>query len=220
MIGITKKYHEQNVLIEANIIAEQGELIAIIGPSGSGKSTLLQIAGLVDKPTSGTVIFNTKITSLLSDDDITKLRLDSCGFVYQFHHLLSEFSALENLVIPQLLRKVHYTRAKLKAHSLLQKLGLEDRADFMPSQLSGGQKQRLAIARSIVNSPSIVFADEPTGNLDLHNSEEVWNLFVSEIRNEGRAMILATHNIDLAKRCDKIFTIKEGVLEECNVMSL
>ena len=219
MVGVTKSYNHQKVL-RVDFWITQGEVVAIVGPSGSGKSTILQLAGLVDKPTSGEVLCDSKITSLLSDDQITLLRLNCFGFVYQFHHLLPEFSVIENLIIPQVLRKISWERAKDRGMLLLRHLGLETKADSMPNELSGGEQQRVAVARSFVNGPRIVFADEPTGNLDIHNSEEVWNLFLQEVKNEGRSMVIATHNLDLARRCDRIFTVQEGILEECNVMSL
>lgn len=220
MVGVTKSYNHQKVLRGVDFWITQGEVVAIVGPSGSGKSTILQLAGLVDKPTSGEVLCDSKITSLLSDDQITLLRLNCFGFVYQFHHLLPEFSVIENLIIPQVLRKISWERAKDRGMLLLRHLGLETKADSMPNELSGGEQQRVAVARSFVNGPRIVFADEPTGNLDIHNSEEVWNLFLQEVKNEGRSMVIATHNLDLARRCDRIFTVQEGILEECNVMSL
>lgn len=218
MLGITKNYNQEEILHGIDLSINYGEIIAITGPSGSGKSTLLQIAGLVDKPTKGEVLYESKLTNLMSDNQLTSLRLDCFGFVYQFHHLLPEFTVIENLMIPQWVRK--HDKQNDKVLHLLKLLGLEDKASSMPDQLSGGEQQRVAIARSLVNGPRIIFADEPTGNLDTHNTEEVWKLFYKEIKQEGRAMIITTHNLDLARRCDRIFVIRDGLLEECNETSL
>ncbi len=201
------------VLNDVNFSMEAGESIALVGPSGSGKSTLLQIAALLERPTSGSVIINGVNTKNLSDDEKTKLRRENLGFVYQFHNLLPEFSALENVMIPQLLRKVPKKQAERKALDLLDQVELHHRIYQLPKKLSGGEQQRVAIARALANEPDIIIADEPTGNLDPQNSEIVFNLFLSLIKKNRMSVFMATHNMELASKLDKIVFLENGKLK-------
>ncbi|MBX3487248.1 MAG: ABC transporter ATP-binding protein [Candidatus Paracaedibacteraceae bacterium] len=187
-----------------------GEIVALVGHSGAGKSTLLQIAGLLEPPTTGQVIMSGRDTAGLSEDERTALRNQYVGFVYQFHHLLPEFSALENVMMPQLIAGVSVADAKTRAHDLLAKLGLSHRVDHRPKKLSGGEQQRVAIARALANSPKILLADEPTGNLDYATSDVVFAEMMQLVRDTGMSALIATHNPDLAKRMDRIIEIKAG----------
>lgn len=201
-----------DVLKGINFSMDAGESVALVGQSGSGKSTLLQIAALLEQPTSGKVIISDIDASSVSEEQRTRLRLDNLGFVYQFHNLLPEFSALENVTIPLLIRKVSRKDAEERAQALLEQVELGHRAKHNPRNLSGGEQQRVAIARALANEPSIIIADEPTGNLDPKNAESVFNLFLELIKKSNAAVFMATHNIELAKRLSKIVTISNGVL--------
>lgn len=200
------------VLKDVNFSLEAGQSVALVGPSGSGKSTLLQIAALLDSPSTGTVTINGKNASNISDEERTKLRRDNLGFVYQFHNLLPEFSALENVVIPQILRKVPFKEARTRALDLLDQVGLGQRVNQSPKKLSGGEQQRVAIARALANSPNVIIADEPTGNLDPQNSESIFNLFLDLIKRNGMSVFMATHNTQLASKLDRVVTIVDGRL--------
>lgn len=200
------------VLKDVNFSLEAGQSVALVGPSGSGKSTLLQIAALLDSPSTGTVTINGKDASNISDEERTKLRRDNLGFVYQFHNLLPEFSALENVVIPQILRKVPLKEARTRALDLLDQVGLSQRVNQSPKKLSGGEQQRVAIARALANSPNVIIADEPTGNLDPQNSESIFNLFLDLIKRNGMSVFMATHNTQLASKLDRVVTIVDGRL--------
>ena len=200
------------VLRGASITVKSGEIVALVGPSGSGKSTLLHIAGLLEKPESGDVIIEGAPCNNLSDDRRTGLRRRRLGFVYQFHHLLPEFSALENLVLPQMINGVGRKEAAVRATELLDTMGLGARASHRPSQLSGGEQQRVAIARAIANRPVILLADEPTGNLDLHTAESVFAEILKLVRNTGIAALIATHNSELAARMDRTLRLQDGHL--------
>ena len=191
-----------------------GEAVALVGPSGSGKSSLLHIAGLLEKPDGGEVIIGGRDCVALSDRERTRVRRSEIGFVYQFHHLLPEFSALENVVIPQMILGLTRKEAAVRALASLTALGLGERADHRPAQMSGGEQQRVAIARALANQPAVLLADEPTGNLDPETSERVFGELLSLIRNSGLAALIATHNMDIAKRMDRVLTLRDGLLVE------
>jgi lipoprotein-releasing system ATP-binding protein len=191
-----------------------GESVALLGPSGAGKSTLLHIAGLLERPDSGQVLINGINCVALSDSERTRMRRMEVGFVYQFHHLLPEFSALENVVLPQLILGRSRAEAETRAKELLQSLGLEERWDHRPAQLSGGEQQRVAIARGIANGPKVLLADEPTGNLDPPTAERVFEQLIQLIQRSAVAAVIATHNLDLAARMDRTLRLMDGLLVE------
>lgn len=201
-----------NVLRHVSLTIQPGEIVALVGQSGAGKSTLLQIAGLLEPPSSGKVWVNGKDTSTLSDLEKTALRRNYIGFVYQFHYLLPEFSALENVVIPQLIAGKSEAAAKARAEELLSSLGLSHRFLHRPKKLSGGEQQRVAIARAIANTPKILLADEPTGNLDYQTSDIVFGEMLKIVRETGLSALIATHNPDLAAKMDRIVLVKDGTL--------
>ncbi|MFC1659051.1 ABC transporter ATP-binding protein [Pseudomonadota bacterium] len=193
---------------------KEGEIISLIGPSGSGKTTLLQITGLLDTPTSGEVIINSKSYKNNTKDSVrTSARKNEIGFVYQFHHLLPEFSALENVMLPLLIKGYNKKQSKEISENILSEVKLQDRLSHRPSALSGGEQQRVAIARAIVGKPSIILADEPTGNLDPKTSEAVFDLLLGTIKKHNLSSLIVTHEHNLAKRMDRIVTIKEGFLQ-------
>jgi lipoprotein-releasing system ATP-binding protein len=202
------------VVHDVSLALRPGELVALIGPSGAGKSTLLQICGLLEPPTSGEVFVKGEPASKLSDDQRTALRRTTIGFVYQYHHLLPEFSALENIVIPQMIAGVARRDAQARAKELLNLVGLAKRVDHRPAQLSGGEQQRVAIARALANAPALLLADEPTGNLDHRTSGEVFGLLTKLVKAEGLGGMVATHNLELASRMDRVLTITDGFLTE------
>jgi lipoprotein-releasing system ATP-binding protein len=191
-----------------------GETVALLGPSGAGKSTLLHIAGLLERPDSGAVLINGVDCGKLADKEQTRMRRMEVGFIYQFHHLLPEFTALENVVLPQLILGLTRSQAETRAKELLKTLGLEERWDHRPAQLSGGEQQRVAIARAIANDPKVLLADEPTGNLDPHTAERVFEELLKLVRQAGVAAVVATHNLDLAARMDRVLRLVDGVLVE------
>jgi lipoprotein-releasing system ATP-binding protein len=191
-----------------------GEAVALLGPSGAGKSTLLHIAGLLERADGGQVLINSVDCVALSDSEQTRMRRMEVGFVYQFHHLLPEFSALENVVLPQLILGRSRAQAETRAKELLKSLGLEERWDHRPSQLSGGEQQRVAIARAVANEPKVLLADEPTGNLDPPTAERVFDQLISLIRRSGVAAVIATHNLDLAARMNRVLRLVDGLLVE------
>ncbi len=203
-----------DILSDVNLEIKEAEIIALIGPSGSGKTTMLQICGLLDKPTSGTVNLVGSDCSNISDAEATLHRRNSLGFIYQFHHLLPEFTALENVVIPQMISGVSKAQANENAKSMLEQLGLGHRLNNIPAELSGGEQQRVAIARALINKPKLILADEPTGNLDPHNSEKVFQLLLNEVRNKKVSAIIVTHNLEIAKKTDRILTIRDGKIEK------
>lgn len=213
---ITRSFHQGDetlqILHGISFDINPGEIVALVGHSGAGKSTLLQIAGLLEPPTTGQVIMSGRDTAGMSEDERTALRNQYVGFVYQFHHLLPEFSALENVMMPQLIGGVSIADAEVRAHDLLTKLGLSHRVDHRPKKLSGGEQQRVAIARALANSPKILLADEPTGNLDYATSDVVFAEMMQLVRDTGMSALIATHNPDLAKRMDRIIEIKAGKL--------
>ncbi len=191
-----------------------GEAVALLGPSGAGKSTLLHIAGLLERPDKGQVLIDGVDCVALSDSEQTRMRRIDVGFVYQFHHLLPEFSALENVVLPQLILGRSRSEAEARAKELLKSLGLEQRWDHRPAQLSGGEQQRVAIARAVANGPKVLLADEPTGNLDPPTAERVFDQLLALIRQSSVAAVIATHNLDLAARMNRVLRLVEGALVE------
>lgn len=218
LINVHRAYQqgsrEISVLQGATTNLWPGQAVALVGPSGAGKSTLLHIAGLLDTPSSGSVILNGQDCATLSDAERTRLRRKSIGFVYQFHQLLPEFSALENVVIPQMILGRKRKAAEAHARHLLTALGLGARVEHRPAELSGGEQQRTAICRGLANAPQLLLADEPTGNLDPHTSEYVFQELVEMIRHQGVAALIATHNMELARRMDRILVMHEGGLIE------
>ena len=203
-----------HVLKGAELKVNAGEIVALVGPSGSGKSTLLQIAGLLEKPDSGEIYIAGEACSKLGDDRRTEIRREHLGFVYQYHHLLPEFSALENIVIPQIIAGLGKTVARERAQQLLEMLGLKDRASHRPAKLSGGEQQRVAIGRALANAPTLLLADEPTGNLDPDTAGDVFNMLLNLTRKSGLTAVIATHNPDLAARMDRIVRVDDGHLIE------
>jgi lipoprotein-releasing system ATP-binding protein len=205
------------VLEAADLEVRGGELVAIVAPSGAGKSTLLHISGLLERPQQGEVEITGVATSKLNERGRTLLRRNTIGYVYQFHHLLPEFSALENVVMPQLIAGVDMPAAEKRGMELLELLGIGARAQHRPAELSGGEQQRVAIARAAANHPRIILADEPTGNLDPSTSDVVFEALANLIREEGAAALIATHNFDLARRANRIVTLRNGLIEETTV---
>ncbi len=201
-----------HVLRGADLTVREGEIVALVGPSGAGKSTLLHIAGLLEKADSGDVMIAGQSCIKLDDDALTGIRRDKLGFVYQYHHLLPEFSARENVVIPQVIAGRSKAEARVRADEILSWMGLSDRADHRPARLSGGEQQRVAIARAIANTPRLLLADEPTGNLDPETAAEVFEILLRLARGAGLAALIATHNMDLAARMDRIIRLGDGRL--------
>jgi lipoprotein-releasing system ATP-binding protein len=198
------------VLRGASLALSSGEIVALVAPSGTGKSTLLHLAGLLEQPDGGSVHVQGKDAGALSDAERTGIRRDTIGFVYQFHHLLAEFSALENVVLPQMIAGRSRAVARERARRLLSAFGLEARAGHLPGKLSGGEQQRVAIARALANAPKVLLADEPTGNLDVGTAGTVFGELLATVRNEGVAALIATHNPELAARMDRVVTLREG----------
>ncbi len=213
-VNICKKFTEANneitILKDVSFSLHQSEMAAIIGTSGSGKSTLLHILGGLDSPTAGDVIIDNVSLTSLSTDEVARFRNQKLGFVYQFHHLMSDFTALENVMMPLLIAGVSKKEAIEKSELLLEKVGLKDRLKNIPSALSGGERQRVAIARSLINDPKIVLADEPTGNLDQKNSMAIFDLLCELNQEHKTAFLLVTHDNALAQKMDKIFTMQSG----------
>jgi lipoprotein-releasing system ATP-binding protein len=200
------------VIRNADLTLRRGEMVALIGPSGSGKSTLLHITGMLEKAVAGEIVIAGKAMTALGDDAKTAMRRETMGFVYQHHHLLPEFSALENVIIPQMIAGKSRKEATPRAIDLLNRVGLGKRLDHRPGKLSGGEQQRVAIARALANDPKILLADEPTGNLDHHTSEEVFAMLGHLVRDFGVAALIATHNLEIAQRMDRIVTLRDGEL--------
>lgn len=212
--NLTRIYHQGGenltVLHNADIEIKAGEIVALVGPSGSGKSTLLQMAGLLDSPSSGKIFIAGQDATNVNDDRRTALRNKFIGFVYQFHYLLPEFSALENVVIPQMIAGKDKEAAEERAVELLTTLKLDHRLDHRPARLSGGEQQRVAMARALANGPRLILADEPTGNLDPETSDGVFDMLTQLVRNAGIGALIATHNMELAERMDRILELKAG----------
>jgi len=200
------------VLRGASLDLQSGEIVALVGQSGSGKSTLLHIAGLLERPDGGDIVIDGRSAGALGDGQRTALRRKFLGFVYQYHHLLPEFSALENVMLPQMLAGLSRHQARLRSVELLTMVQLRERADHRPGRLSGGEQQRVAIARAVANAPRVLLADEPTGNLDAATAELVFRQLLTLVRQTGMAALVATHNLDLAKRMDRTVHLRDGVL--------
>ncbi len=203
-----------NVLEGANLAIYPGEMVALVAPSGTGKSTLLHIAGLLERPDGGDVVIAGRATGHLSDADRTMIRRVQIGFVYQFHHLLPEFTALENVMMPQLIRGLDRNEARRRAIQLLAYMRVKDRGSHRPAELSGGEQQRVAIARAVANTPRLLLADEPTGNLDPHTSGHVFDGLIRLVRASKLAALIATHNHELASKMDRRITLQEGKVVE------
>ncbi|MFZ0072980.1 MAG: ABC transporter ATP-binding protein [Xanthobacteraceae bacterium] len=203
-----------NILRRAELAVWPGQLVALIAPSGAGKSTLLHVAGLLERQDAGEVFVNSRPTSQLSDVDRTRIRRVEMGFIYQAHHLLPELSALENVMLPQMIRGLGKRDAAARAAELLSYLGLKERLTHRPAELSGGEQQRVAIARAVANAPRVLLADEPTGNLDLRTADRVFEALTQLVRASGLAAIIATHNMDLAARMDRQVTLQDGQVVE------
>jgi len=214
--GLKRSFTQGEVTIEVlrgvDLEINQGEIVGLLGPSGSGKSTFLQAVGLLEGGFSGSIRLQGQEAAELDDDGRTRLRRDLLGFVYQFHHLLPEFNALENVMIPQLVRDTEPQAARDRAEKLLTALGLAQRLDHRPSKLSGGEQQRVAVARALANKPPLVLADEPTGNLDEHTADVVFAEFIGLVRGEGSAALVATHNERIAAKMDRVVRLHEGRL--------
>jgi lipoprotein-releasing system ATP-binding protein len=214
--AVTRVYRsdagELAVLRGADLTMRAGEIVALVAPSGAGKSTLLHVAGLLDRPDGGSVLIEGRDAGGLPDKLRTAVRRDTIGFVYQFHHLLPEFTALENIVLPQMIAGRTRRVAEERARSLLTTFGLASRLDHLPGKLSGGEQQRVAIARALANGPKLLLADEPTGNLDVATAGSVFAELLAIVRDHGVAALVATHNPDLAARMDRTVTLRDGVL--------
>jgi lipoprotein-releasing system ATP-binding protein len=215
--SIARHYREGearlDILMDVNLSIYPGETVALLAPSGAGKSTLLHIAGLLERQDGGEVLIKNAPTSRMSDSERTRLRRATVGFIYQFHHLLPEFSALENVALPQMINGLSGSEARLRAQQLLDYLRLGPRASHRPSELSGGEQQRVAIARAVANAPHLLLADEPTGNLDPRTAEHVFGTLLALARSTGLAALIATHNLELAKQMDRRVTLRDGRVE-------
>jgi len=216
--AIERRYHQGvatlEILTGVELAVWPGQSVALIAPSGTGKSTLLHIAGLLEHPDGGEVYVDGIATTSLSDAERTRIRRTEIGFVYQFHHLLPEFSAIENVMLPQMIRGLSRKEAKKRASELLSYLGLGERLEHRPAQLSGGEQQRVAIARAVANAPRVLLADEPTGNLDPRTASHVFSALTQLVRASGLAAVVATHNLELAQRMDRRVTLQDGRLVE------
>lgn len=210
--GITKSFGSLKVLKGINLHVNKGEIISIVGASGAGKTTLLQIIGTLDKADSGTVFINNENLSKLNDSRLSDFRNKNIGFVFQFHQLLPEFTALENVMIPALIAKVKESQAKNKAKELLEMLGLSDRIEHKPNELSGGEKQRVAVARALINNPAVILADEPSGSLDTENKEELHQLFFKLRDTLGQTFVIVTHDEHLASITDRTVHMRDGLI--------
>jgi len=216
--GIVRTFHQGDRTLEVlkgvNLTLQPGEIVALVGQSGSGKSTLLHITGLLERPDGGEIRLEGVRCNDLDDSGRTEMRRKNIGFVYQYHHLLAEFSALENVMLPQLLNGLGKAEARERSEQLLKMVGLQDRADHRPGKLSGGEQQRVAIARAVANVPRLLLADEPTGNLDHQTADRVFAALVTLVRGTGIAALVATHNPELASRMDRIVRLRDGVLSQ------
>lgn len=214
--NIVREYKSEaavlKVLEGANLVLNPGELVGLVGPSGSGKSTLLHTAGLLEKPEGGQVFLEGEDCLALNDTGRTRLRREKLGFVYQFHHLLPEFNARDNVAMPLMVGGLPRRKAREKADALLAEMGLSERLKHQPGQMSGGEQQRVAIARALVNDPRLVIADEPTGNLDPATTERVFESLIRMARSEGAAVLVATHNMSLTQHMDRVLTLQDGKL--------
>ncbi len=211
-IDIFKSYNSLKVLKGVSVELNEGEVVALVGSSGAGKSTLLQILGTLDLPDSGQIYFQDRDILKLSEAQKAQFRNDSLGFVFQFHHLLPEFTALENVCIPAFIQGRSKSESTARAYDLLDQLGLSARAAHKPSQLSGGEQQRVSIARALMNQPKLILADEPTGNLDTHTSQELYRLIFELAQKTGVGFLIVTHNQELAAKADRQYHIKDGLM--------
>ncbi len=209
---IRKSYGDLEVLKGIDLTIEKGEVVSIVGASGAGKTTLLQILGTLDKPSSGDVFLDGINLSTLSGKELSKFRNTRIGFVFQFHQLLPEFTALENAMLPALIKGQSKAEAESEARKLLTFLSLDHRLDHKPAELSGGEKQRVAVARALINKPAVVFADEPSGNLDSHSQEELQKLFFDLRKAFNQTFVIVTHDYHLAKMCDRMIEMKDGLV--------
>ena len=215
--NLTKKFGELEVLKGVSLTVNKGEVISIVGPSGAGKTTLLQLIGTLDKPTSGTIRFNGEDTGKMGSNKLATFRNRHIGFVFQFHQLLPEFTALENIIIPALIAGRKRKEAEAEAMELLGIMGLKERAGHKPAEMSGGENQRVAVARALINHPDVILADEPSGSLDSHNKEELHRLFF-DLRNKlGQTFIIVTHDEKLASYTDRTIRMVDGVIESEDV---
>jgi lipoprotein-releasing system ATP-binding protein len=218
MHGVHRSYRQGtgtlDILKGAELALWPGQSVALVAPSGVGKSTLLHVAGLLEHPDAGEVYVDQIATSKMSDAERTRIRRTKVGFVYQFHHLLPEFSAIENVILPQMILGLSSKEAAKRATELLTYLGLKERLTHRPAELSGGEQQRVAIARAVANAPRILMADEPTGNLDPHTAEHVFGTLTQLVRASGLAALVATHNMEIAGRMDRRVTLREGLVVE------
>lgn len=214
LTGVSRAYNEIDrelvILKDADFTLQRGEMVALVAPSGAGKSTLLHTAGLLERPDQGDVFLNGRSCSELGEGERTAIRRNDIGFVYQFHHLLPEFSALENVMMPQLIRGLPKAAAASRAQQLLDYMKVGKRASHRPAELSGGEQQRVAIARAVANAPLVLLADEPTGNLDPHTSSYVFEALEALVRQSGLSALIATHNHELARRMDRRVTLHDG----------
>jgi lipoprotein-releasing system ATP-binding protein len=202
------------VLRGVSLALAPGEIVALVGPSGAGKSTLLHTAGLLERPDGGEVRLGGRDCSTMSDAQRTEMRRAHLGFVYQFHHLLPEFSAVENVMLPRMIAGIRKGEARARAMELLALVGLSARAEHRPARLSGGEQQRVAIVRALANGPRLLLGDEPTGNLDMHTAEDVMGALIDIVRRTGLAALIATHNLELARRMDRILSLEDGAIVE------
>lgn len=209
-IDLSKNYGSLTVLKSVDVSIKKGEILSITGPSGAGKSTLLQILGTLDQTDSGLLKYNGINISSYNPKKIAKFRNENIGFIFQFHHLLPEFSAIENVSMPALIKGIEKKDAKEKAIKLLNTLGLEDRLNHKPNELSGGEQQRVSVARALVNNPAVIFADEPSGNLDTGNARDLHKLFLKLRDDFGQTFVIVTHNNELAKMADRVIEMKDG----------
>ena len=210
--NIKKSYGNLEVLKGVNLEISKGEVVSIVGRSGAGKSTLLHIIGTLDSPDSGEIFINNFDLKKMKSKELAKFRNEQIGFVFQFHHLLPEFSALENVCIPAFIKKTPEKDAKRRAAELLEYLGLKDRMEHKPTQLSGGEQQRVAVARALMNQPAVILADEPSGNLDTNSSKELHELFFKLRKDFDQTFVIVTHNEELAKMSDRKLTMKDGLI--------
>jgi len=209
--NITKSFDDLQVLKGIDMKIERGEIVSIVGPSGAGKTTFLQILGTLDRPDSGTIIYEGVNVNLLKEKQLSKFRNQNIGFVFQFHHLLPEFTALENVCIPAFVANLSRAKAESKAREILHFLSLDERLDHKPGELSGGEQQRVAVARALINDPSVILADEPSGNLDSQNKMELHELFFSLREKFKQTFVIVTHDKELANMADRMLTMRDGI---------
>lgn len=216
LAGIERRFHQGGTVLEVlrgtGLALAAGETVALVGPSGAGKSTLLHIAGLLERPDGGSVLIDGRDCGGLGETARTELRRRRLGFVYQYHHLLAEFSARENIMLPQMIAGTGRDAARARAEALLSLIGLTDRGEHRPARLSGGEQQRVAVARALANAPRVLLADEPTGNLDAETAETVLSVLLDLVRGSGMAALIATHNMELATRLDRVLMLRGGKL--------